>query len=154
MYLSIHFLLESRSSSTYQDKANYTSDKSIDGLLSTFITAKEHFPWLEIELEAERLISGIVVVNIMDSGNRLRDLEVRVGDASVPLGYHGAQLTTNEVAGHFVGPGEDGETYLIQFTYPVRGKYISLQLLVEEYLQMEEVYLAGGWSSASFLTWY
>ena len=93
------------------------------------------------------------MVNRMVLGNRLRDLEVRVGDASVPLGYHGAQLTTNEVAGHFVGPGEDGETYLIQFTSPVRGKYISLQLLVEEYLQLEEVYLAGGWSSSYFFTW-
>ena len=136
------FFVVSRSSSTLLD---YKSDNSIDGVLSTFITVNEPFPWLEIELDTERLISGIVVLNRMDCcGTRLRELEVRVGNNPVPLGYPGEKLKTNVVAGHFAGPGVDGETYPIDFTPSVRGRYISLQLLVEDNLQIEEVYLAGG----------
>ena len=93
----------------------------------------------------ERLVSGLFVVNkIAGWGNRLKDLEVRVGSTGVPCGHDAAKLTTNTVAGQFAGPGVDGETYEIKFTSPIRGKFISLQLQVTDYLQIEEVYLPGG----------
>ena len=127
----------------------YAADKIIDGLLSTdkpghAWTYKEPFPWLEIELETEKMIPGIVLVNRMRQGNRLENLEVRVGNTPVPMEYKGLQLEENTVAGLYQGPGKDGETIEIKFSEPVRGKYISLQLIQTNYLHLEEVYLLGG----------
>ena len=129
------------------------ANKSIDGRvwkndlaapIDIFHSNREPFPWLEIELENERMISGLFILNKYRHGDRLKDLEVRVGDSSVPEGQTGTELTTNTVVGNFPGPGEDGETYEIKFSAPVRGKFISLQLLNHIWFNIEEVYLPGG----------
>ena len=129
------------------------ANKSIDGRVwkndlvapvDIFHSAEEPFPWLEIELENERMITGLFILNKYKHGDRLRELEVRVGNSNVPEGQTGTQLTTNTVVGNFAGPGEDGETYEINFSGPVRGKFISLQLLVKDWFNIEEVYLPGG----------
>ena len=126
------------------------ANKSIDGRISTnlhgdlFHSNEEPFPWLEIELEKERWITGLFVVNRYHFAERLKDLEIRVGNEAVPDGHAGQQLTTNVVAGHFTGPGVAGETYEITFGTPVKGKFISLQLLNTGYLQINEVFLLGG----------
>ena len=129
------------------------ANKSIDGRVwkndpvaprDIFHSDGEPFPWLEIELETERMITGLFILNNYRNGDRLKELVVRVGNAKVPDGQRGTQLTTNDVVGNFAGPGEDGETYMIEFSTPVRGKFISLQLLFGEWFHIEEVYLPGG----------
>ena len=128
----------------------YTSERSIDGILSTddkslTITNSEPFPWLEIELETERVIEQIFVLNrIGCCGEQLANLEVRVGNTPIAQGYGGRKLENNTVAGVYAGPGLEGETVQIKISPPLSGRYISLQLLGTAYLQVEEVYLQGG----------
>ena len=93
------------------------------------------------------MISGIFVVNRIDCcGDGMANLEVRVGNTPVPMGYRNMKLEENTVAGLYEGPAKKGETIEIKFSEPLRGKYISLQLLRTEYvhLKIEEVYLQGG----------
>ena len=111
-----------------------------------FHSNSETHPWLQIKLEAERMIEGVVIVNRKkDWGQRLANLEIRAGNSPLPYRYSGyEQIDINTVGGFFEGPGASDETYEIKFDTPIRANFITLQQLNSKYLQIVEVYLPGG----------
>ena len=146
-----------RASSVYSnDEEKWGPSFAIDGKISNSHTKLFHsrdrlFPWLEVGLPSPTNITNVTIVNRASCcGNRLKSVEVRAGMEKIPDGSKGQKLEINTICGHFAGPGENGATYVITCNTPILAKYITIQLLSENYLQINEMTINEG-PSKSFL---
>ena len=60
-------------------------------------------------------------------GNRLKNLEIRVGSEAINKLKTG-MITKNTLCAIYAGPGGNGEIITIKFKTPTDGKYVTLQL--------------------------
>ena len=102
----------------------------IDSVAKTFYhTIPSTFqPWVQLELQNEGIVHRVKITNRVDCcGERLHDLEVRVGNSEVTE-QNQQGLSSNTLCGRFDGPGTKGEVVLIDCSEPIPGKYITLQI--------------------------
>ena len=152
---------EARGSSVYSNDSNQFGPKfAIDGEVSNkhvlyFHSKLEMHPWLEVKFPFPVLISTVTIINRKDScWDRLRNVEVRAGMTPVPEGFtahdRGLQsnkkLEVNTRCGYFEGParGFVSEGYTIVFDRPIQAQYITLQILEEQFLQINGLKINGG----------
>ena len=90
----------------------------------------EPYPWLQITLGRERVISSVTIVNRIDSfGWRLANLEIRTGFIELKNISGAEKININQICGVFDGPGENGQLYNIDCETPVPSKYVTLQIV-------------------------
>ena len=126
---------------------------AIDGKIgndpdSIFQSAEEMFPWLEIRLPTARTITHITVVNRKDCcGEMFKNVELRVGNDTIPYGSKNEKLKVNTACGHFQGPGITGGEHFISCNSHTPSKYVTLQILEDgpfQSLYVNEVYFNAG----------
>ena len=103
----------------------------IDGNPNTFYASsgtKTVQPWVKLELQPGSVVYGAKITNRVNCcGERLSDVEVRVGDETVTVqNQHG--LSSNKLCGTFDGPGTNGEVVRIECSEPISGMYITIQI--------------------------
>ena len=139
---------------------NWASKFAIDGKVSGsdifyFHSQLEMHPWLEVKLPSPILISSLTIINRKNGFySRLRNVEVRAGMMPVPEGFtanekgnhSNKQIDVNFRCGHFAGPPGRfiSEGHTIKFEKPTLAQYITLQILEEEYLQINGLKINGG----------
>ena len=99
-----------------------------------FHSAREDNPWLRIQLNRRAYITSVTIRNRLDNyGDRLENLEVRAGTKND---------NTNEIVGHFKGPGVTGGRHVVQFTKPVVANFLTFQIKKKNaVLQINGIYL-------------
>ena len=152
---------QARGSSVYSGNLNNWDPKlAINGKISNgdcfyFHSQKEMNPWLEVKFPSPVLISSVTIINRKNGcWERLANVEIRAGMASVPDGFTAPErgtdaakmLEVNSRCGFFAGP-PDGfvkDGHVIFFDRPVLAQYITLQLLGAGYLQINGLKINGG----------
>ena len=103
----------------------------IDGNPNTFYHSsgtKTVQPWVQLELQPGSVVHGVKITNRVNCcGERLSDVEVRVGDERVTVQSQQG-LSSNKLCGTFDGPGTNGEVVRIDCTEPISGMYITIQI--------------------------
>ena len=123
---------------------NNAIDDKIDG--NFFASELEEFPWFQLELPEAKNISGLTLVNREDCcGERLENIEIRAGFEEVTSENKGIPLSEmNKLCGVFEGPGETGGAYKILCANgSIEAKYITIQIMGKQYLQISEIELIG-----------
>ena len=123
---------------------NNAIDDKING--NFFASELEEFPWFQLELPIAKNISGLTLVNREDCcGERLENIEVRAGFDAVTSENKGVPLPEmNKLCGVFDGPGETGGEYKILCANgSIEAKYITIQIMGKQYLQISEIELIG-----------
>ena len=112
---------------------------AVDGnRASIIITKYEANPWWMVDLQTEKPVSRVVIVNRAElSWARLRNVVVTV---SSDRGEDG------EVCGRFDGPGTKGQTIEINCVEKLRGRYVKLTMSSMNYLQLGEVEVYSNYS--------
>ena len=103
----------------------------IDGNPNTFYASSGTTtvqPWVQLELQPESVVYGVKITNRVNCcGERLSDVEVRVGDEKVTVQSQQG-LSSNKLCGTFDGPGTNGEVVRIECSKPIPGMYITIQI--------------------------
>ena len=95
-----------------------------------FSSDAEPYPWLQIKLGRERIVSSLTIVNRIDLfGSRLANLEIRSGYYELKNNSGTERILSNDLCGHFVGPGENGQIYNIKCDAPLPAKYVTIQIV-------------------------
>ena len=101
-----------------------------DFLTGFFHSEEELFPWFQLKLGREKVVSSVTIVNRIDSfGARLANLEIRSGYTELRNISGIERITSNEICGHFVGPGQNGQMYTINCDVPIPSKYVTFQIV-------------------------
>ena len=108
------------------------ADAAVDGNRASIIHTKyEANPWWMVDLETEKHVSRVVIVNRADgSWTRLRNVVVTVSSEKDQDG---------EVCGRFDGPGTAGQIIEINCAEKLRGRYVKLTMSSKNYLHVGEV---------------
>ncbi len=149
-----------RCSSVYSGKSSYWGPRfAINGEMSVnskyfFHSELENHPWLEVKFPSPVLVSSVTIVNRLNGyQERLRTLEVSAGMEPVPEGFAAhdrglegnKKLEVNSRCGYFAGPARNlEECVTIMFEKPTLAQYITLQILGEEFLQINGIRINGG----------
>ena len=133
-----------RSSSVFNEsKAEFGPGFAFDGNRQIddhyFKSEDEEFPWLEIELKNNSILSHLDVFHVMDYNDTM--IEVRLGYEQVPTNFSGEQLEINTLCGDFTAEGIDGNEHLIQCSETIQGQYLTMQLLGQGTLKVLELEL-------------
>ncbi|XP_063404493.1 uncharacterized protein LOC134687960 [Mytilus trossulus] len=120
----------------------YPSSYAVDGDTKTLsITSEQYLPHWWVDLGDTFTITQIYIINrITCCGNRLRNLDISVGNS----------LDSMAVCVHYNGPGSDGEHHVFNLEKEVVGRYVKLQIIGTEYLQLTEVRVFGYPTEANF----
>ena len=95
-----------------------------------FSSEEELFPWLQLKLGREKVVSSVTIVNRIDSlGESLVNLEIRAGYTELRNLSGTERITSNDICGHFVGPGQNGKIYNIDCDVPIPCKYVTFQIV-------------------------
>ena len=133
-----------RSSSVFNgDKEQFGPGFSFDGNHHIdafyFKSEDEQFPWLEIELKNNSILSHLDVFHVMDYNDTM--IEIRLGYEQVPANFSGELLQINSLCGDFAAESIDGNEHLIHCTGTMQGQFLTLQLLGEGTLKVLEIQL-------------
>jgi len=111
------------------------AEKAVDGQISEahqqliFHSKTEDYPWLELSFP-EEYVSGLEFVPRFDCcAERVRDLEIRAGNSTVPSEFTG-RLTLNTKVAKFDGPAGFGQMHhsiKINFERRILAKYVTIQ---------------------------
>lgn len=131
-------------SSTYRLKnVKYTADRANDGnrnvegfLQPYFAHTKdgpesEPWPWWQVDLEDEYVITGIYILNRRNWAFRLHDIQIRVGHVKLTKKWDDIVFEENSLCGENVGGGI-GDAVVRKFIClpcPLHGRYISVQII-------------------------
>ena len=75
-------------------------------------------------------MSSITIVNRIDLfGSRLANLEIRSGYYELKNNSGTEKIISNDLCGHFDGPGENGQIYNIKCDAPLPAKYVTIQIV-------------------------
>ena len=113
------------------ERSNLPASNLIDGnprkiYHTTGSWAKQ--PWVQLELQPGFTVHRVIIKNrISCCGNRLRDLEVRVGNVEVTK-QNQQGLSSNSLCNTWNGPGQNGEIVDIECSQAITGKYITIQI--------------------------
>ncbi len=142
------------SSSTYQDNdaysaidnflvSNYLDNFDPHSQMKIFMTAYEHYPWLQLDLQSVKEVTWLVVT-LCPEGNgkplvQFKDVEITAGSDPAVVG----ELSTNQLCAKYDGPAKEGEQIAITCVEPKLGQYVILQINSSEVrsLQLCEVLL-------------
>ena len=118
-------------------------DKNIDSIFAS--EDRGGFHWIRLELLKTSKVHHIMIWNRKSYGNRLKNLEIRVGSDEIDQGKaDNGLITENTHCGLFAGPGRNGEVITIKCTKPTDGKYVTLQMKDEtSILNIAEVEVHG-----------
>ena len=145
---------EVSSSTTFDDKDSYAAINAIDGVAENlhgskfFVSKSEKHPWLQLKLREIRYISSILVINRNEWGNRLRDVDVRVGfNQLVPgIDFGLANLVDvekNSQCSSYKGPGKDNERIVLHCEISIKGRFVSLHMTQEGILNIGDIKIYG-----------
>ena len=124
---------------------------AIDGIIGNEIPSPEriyvsghtHYPWLQVELVRESMVKRIIMYNRIRSwARRAKSLEFRAGLEGLPKDYD-AKIIKNMVCGNYAGPGARGEEIIVDCIFPIKATYVTVQIMVEGYLNFEEIKVYG-----------
>ena len=104
-----------------------------------FKSEEEAFPWLEIELKNNTVLSHADIFHIMNYNDTM--IEVRAGHQQVPPNASGERLEINTLCGAFTAESIDGNEHLVACSETIQAKYITIQLLGVGILQVLELKL-------------
>ena len=109
---------------------------------------REEAPWLVLEFNALVHVRRVVIYNRNISGNRLKNLEVRVtNELPVSSSY---MSTLGQLLGRFPGPGRNGQIVSLNWSGPqddLHGRYVIVQMRNYQPLHLHEVKVFGFSSS-------
>ena len=142
------------SSTTFDDTDAYAAVNVIDGVAGNlqgskvFVSKSEKHPWLQLKLREARFISSIAVVNRNESGNWLRDVEVRVGFNELAPGIDSGltnlvEIEKNSHCSSYEGPGKDNERIVLQCERSIKGRFVSLHMTQEGILNIGDIKIYG-----------
>ena len=107
---------------------------------------KEAYPWHMRQFNSANYLKGVKIYNRVDNfGSRLKSVEVRAGKTPIDAGYKG-RITSNDLCGTFVGPGEDAGVYTVTCNSPILANVVTLQIVAagKQHLNLDEVeYILG-----------
>ncbi|GFQ93808.1 FTP domain-containing protein [Trichonephila clavata] len=131
-------------SSTYRLKnVKYTADRAndgnrnVEGFLQPYFAHtmdgpdSEPYPWWQVDLEDEYVITGIFILNRRNWAFRLHDIQVRVGNVKLSKKWDNEIFEENSLCGEHVGGGI-GDAVVKKFIClpcPLHGRYISVQII-------------------------
>ena len=142
------------SSTTFDDKASYAATNAIDGVAGNlhgskvFVSRSEKHPWIQLKLREARYISSILVINRNEWGNRLRNVEVRVGFNELVPGIDSGltnivEVEKNSYCSSYEGPGKDNERIVLQCERSIKGRFVSLHMIQEGILNIGDIKIYG-----------
>ena len=142
------------SSTTFDDKDSYAAINAIDGVAGNlhgskvFVSKPEKHPWIQLKLREVRYISSILVINRNEWGNRLRNVEVRVGFNELVPGIDSGltnlvEVEKNSHCSSYEGPGKDNERIVLQCGISIKGRFVSLHMTQEGILNIGDVNIYG-----------
>ena len=95
-----------------------------------FLSAKEDYPWFQMELVHKQTMNGVNISTIMDFSDLPFEIEIRAGLSSVDSEVSG-NITINEVCNKIV-PQETVSEYQLQCDSPIIAKFVTIQILSEQ----------------------
>ena len=121
----------------------YNPMNLIDNRKDTFFATADPNPnnkkllWVQLELTNVAMVSEVHVVNRMDDcdgcGERFSNVDVRVGnnvvDSSTSNANQQSALKMNALCANFPGKGKTAETVQIHCDSPIKGRYVTLQIM-------------------------
>ena len=142
------------SSTTFDDKDSYAVINAIDGVPENlhgskfFVSKSEKHPWLQLKLREVRYISSILVINRNEWGNRLRNVEVRVGFNELVPGIDSGltnlvEVEKNSHCSSYEGPGKDNERIVLQCERSIKGRFVSLHMTQQGILNIGDIKIYG-----------
>ena len=142
------------SSTTFDDTDAYAAVNVIDGVAGNlqgskvFVSKSEKHPWLQLKLREVRYISSILVINRNEWGNRLSELEVRVGFNELVPGIDSGHTNLVEVeknphCSSYKGPGKDNERIVLQCERSIKGRFVSLHMTQQGILNIGDIKIYG-----------
>ena len=101
-----------------------------------------------MKLREVRYISSILVINRNELGNRLRDVEVRVGFNELAPGIDSGltnlvEVEKNSQCSSYKGPGKDNERIVLHCEISIKGRFVSLHMTQEGILNIGDVNIYG-----------
>ena len=145
---------EVSSSTTFDNKDSYAATNAIDGVAGNlhgskaFVSKSEKHPWIQLKLREVRYISSILVINRNEWGNRLRNVEVRVGFTEMVQGIDSGltnlvEVEKNPQCSSYEGPGKDDERIVLQCERSIKGRFVSLHMTQEGILNIGDIKIYG-----------
>ena len=142
------------SSTTFDDKDSYAAINVNDGVSGNlqgsqvFVSKSEKHPWIQLKLREVRYISSVLVINRNEWGNRLRNVEVRVGFNELVPGIDSGianliEVEKNSQCSSYEGPGEDNERIVLQCERSIKGRFVSLHMTQEGILNIGDINIYG-----------
>ncbi|XP_015785240.1 uncharacterized protein LOC107362652 [Tetranychus urticae] len=122
---------------------SYTADRAVDGSqnIETFKlpylsqtkdgNEADSFPWWQVDLKREYIVSMVKILNRKNPADRLHDFEVRVGHKSITTDYNNVQFNSNGLCGGHKGAGiESGQMVTIKCEpCPLAGRFVTIQIV-------------------------
>ena len=110
-----------------------------------FHTRKEANPWLQVKLKKHSEVHQVIIYNRRTHGERMKNVQVMVGFTKFHQGINIDDLNPDEICARYVGPGGDGELIMLNCTKPMKGDYVSIQLMQKTptYLNFNEIIIFG-----------
>ena len=143
----------------------YHPDFAIDGLISNakdsvFISEQEQFPWFQVRLDNQRVVSGVAIYSQVSGsvggGEGLKDIQVRAGTEPLPQISDDASskgiIMGNKICGYLKGQllpsagNDEVQPKLIWCSVPITADHITVQSLSSgrTTLQINEIEVMTG----------
>ncbi|XP_067143291.1 uncharacterized protein [Centruroides vittatus] len=125
------------------NNVRYTADRAvdgnrnIDGFQAPYFAHTQDgdnadtFPWWQVDLEEEYIVTGVNILNRRKWSERLHDFEVRVGNTRLSNAYSNKHFDLNPLCAKHegAGVGDGGLARLVCQPCPTRGRYLSIQIV-------------------------
>ncbi|XP_053203778.1 uncharacterized protein LOC128388415 [Panonychus citri] len=122
---------------------SYSADRAVDGNYNMDPTkvpylsqTKEEaeadtFPWWQVDLKRDHIVSMVKVLNRKNPADRLHDFEVRVGHKSITSDHNNAHFNLNGLCGSYKGSSlEPGQFVTINCEpCPILGRFVTIQIV-------------------------
>ena len=116
----------------------------------TYISNGDWYPWIQLEWMCSILVSRIMVYNRPGgAGERFKNIYIHVGDNEM-VADGLSTSPTNGLCAFFPGPSLTYGIEDIACSEPLRGRFLTIQLLEWDYLQIAEIIVFQDWPQSMF----
>ena len=95
-----------------------------------FLSAKEDYPWFQLELTQKQTMNGVNISTRMDFSDLPIEIEIRAGLSRVDSEVSG-NITINDVCNKVILKEKVSE-YQLQCDSPIIAKFVTIQILSEQ----------------------
>ena len=151
-----------RASSVYSAVKNFGAHLAVDGFVTDYnwhffsSNSGALYPWIELKLTLRKSITSVTIKLRPDCcQDNFKNIEIRAGLDRLGESAEGELININTVCGTFEGPGRRNpgytEGYTIECDTPIEADFITVQMLEEGVLQINELTVNGEPSVGNFL---